>query len=107
MEKAYAFIENLQTHIPTIPENSILSQTVLDEAQVKVILFGFAAGQELSEHTAAYPAMLYFVDGDAQITLGQDKMRAQTGTWVHMQPNLPHSIHAQTAVTMLLILLRS
>jgi quercetin dioxygenase-like cupin family protein len=107
MDNLYSFIENLKTHIPEIPKDSILSQTILNEEYVKVVLFGFAPGQELSQHTASQPAMLYFVDGDAQVILGEDKMSAQAGTWVHMVPNLAHSIHANSQVVMLLILLRS
>lgn len=107
MDKLYTYIEDLKSRIPEIPEDSIISQTVLSSDQLKAVLFGFAPGQELSEHTASQPALLYFVDGTAQLTLGKDKMSAQTGTWAHMEPNLPHSIHADTQVVMLLILLKS
>jgi quercetin dioxygenase-like cupin family protein len=106
MDNLYTYIADLKARIPEIPENSIVSQTVLSNEQLKVVLFGFAPRQELSEHTASQPALLHFVDGTAQLTLGKDKMSAQAGTWVHMEPNLPHSIHADTQVTMLLILLK-
>ena len=107
MDNLYTYITDLKSRIPKIPENSILSQTILSNEELKAVLFGFAPGQELSEHTASQPALLYFVDGTAQLTLGKDEMSAQAGTWVHMEPNLPHSIHADTQVVMLLILLKS
>ena len=75
--------------------------------QVKAILFGFAAGQELSEHTASQPAVLHFLQGEAELTLGDDEMEAQAGTWVHMPPNLAHSVVAKTPVVMLLLLMQS
>jgi quercetin dioxygenase-like cupin family protein len=69
-------------------------------------LFAFAAGQELSEHTASQIATLYFVQGEADLTLGDDALAAQAGTWVHMPPYLPHSIVANTPVLMLLTMVK-
>jgi quercetin dioxygenase-like cupin family protein len=40
------------------------------------------------------------------VTLGDDAIDARAGTWVHMPPNLKHSIRANTPVTMLLLLLK-
>jgi len=73
---------------------------------IKAVIFGFGQGQELSEHTAAKPAMLFFVKGEATVGLGDDVKDAQPGTWVHMPANLKHSIKAKTPVVMLLILLK-
>jgi quercetin dioxygenase-like cupin family protein len=88
------------------PADGILSRTVYQDDQVKVVIFGFGQGQELSEHTVAKPAMLYFVKGEARVGLGDDVQEAQTGTWVHMPANLRHSIEARTPVVMLLVLLK-
>ncbi len=101
----YSYFSSLTDQLPEIPANSILSQTVYSEDSLKVILFGFAQGEELSEHTAARPAILHFLTGDARLTLGPDEMEAHAGTWVHMPPKLPHSVYAKTPVTMLLMLL--
>lgn len=65
-----------------------------------------AQGQELSDHTAAKPAMLFFVKGEASVGLGDDMQEAQAGTWVHMPAGLKHSIKAKTPVVMLLVLLK-
>jgi quercetin dioxygenase-like cupin family protein len=107
MASRYNFIEYLPDQLPEIPEDSIVSRTVSEDDQVKVILFGFAAGQELSEHTASMPAQLYFVSGEAALTLGEDEFLAQSGTWVQMEPRLPHSIEAKTPLVMLLVLLKT
>ena len=61
-------------------------------------LFGFAPGETLSEHTSSYPAVLHFLEGEAAVTLGEEAIAAQPGTWVHMPAHLPHSIEALTAV---------
>ena len=71
-----------------------------------MVLFGFAPGQSLSEHTASKPAILYFVEGEAALTLGDEEQTAGAGSFVHMAANLPHSVLAKTRVVMLLLLLK-
>ncbi len=88
------------------PADGILSRTIFQDDRIKAVLFGFGQGQELSEHTAAKPAMLFFVKGDATVGLGDDEQVAQAGTWVHMPAQLKHSIMAKTPVVMLLVLLK-
>lgn len=103
--KPYALIENIIGQKQELPADSILSQTALKNDDVRVVMFHFAPGQELSEHTAAKPALLYFNSGEADLTLGQDQHQAGPGTFIYMEPHLPHSILAKSAVTMMLILL--
>jgi quercetin dioxygenase-like cupin family protein len=86
--------------------DGILSCTVFQDDRLKAVVFGFGQGQELSEQTAAKPAMLFFVKGEARVGLGDDAQQAQAGTWVHMPANLKHSIKAKTPVVMLLVLLK-
>ena len=88
------------------PADGILSRTVFQDERIKAVVFGFGQGQELSEHTAAKPAMLFFVKGEGSVGLGEDMQEAQPGTWVHMPANLKHSIKAKTPVVMLLVLLK-
>lgn len=106
MSQAYTHLADLAQQMPEIPPDSILSRTFFRDEHIKAILFGFAAGQELSEHTASTPAILHFVQGTARLTLGGDSMQAGPGTWVHMPPQMPHSVHAETPVIMLLYLLQ-
>lgn len=104
MTASYTAIPDLQTSIE-IPANGTLSRTVYADATIKVVLFGFDAGQELSEHTASRPALLQIVRGEARLTLGPDALEARPGTWVHMPAGLPHSVRATTPLVMLLVLL--
>jgi quercetin dioxygenase-like cupin family protein len=99
---AYLHYPDLNAEIADIPPDSIVSRTFFQDEYARIILFGFAAGQELSEHTASKPATLHFLQGEAHIKLGGDEFEAKAGTWVHMPPNLPHSILAKTPVVMLL-----
>lgn len=88
------------------PADGILSRTVYQDDRIKAVVFGFGQGQELSEHTATKPAMLFFVKGEAAVGLGDEMQEAQAGTWVHMPAGLSHSIKAETPVVMLLVLLK-
>jgi len=94
------------THEIEPPPDGTLSRTIYQDDQLKAVLFGFSAGQELSEHTASTPAIMHFLIGDADVTLGADLVTAKGGTWIHMPAQMPHSIRARTPVTMLLLLLK-
>ena len=107
MNSPFTAIDNLEALLPEIPEDSIVSRTVYSDDDIKVILFGFAPGQELSEHTAAKPALLHFLRGEADLTLGDVASSAGPGAFVRMEPHLPHSVKATTQVVMLLTLLSS
>jgi quercetin dioxygenase-like cupin family protein len=88
------------------PDKGILSRTLYNDDRLKVVLFGFAQGEELSEHTASMPAVLHFLQGEAKLTLGDDTVEARPGTWVHMPAGLRHGIQAKTPVAMLLLLVK-
>jgi len=105
MSSDYAHFADLAREIE-VPADGTLTRTLHNDDHIKVVLFGFSAGQELSEHTASMPAVLHFLEGQAALTLGSDVIGAQPGTWVHLPANLPHSIQSKTAVIMLLLLLK-
>lgn len=104
MTTAYTrFLDLAQEARP--PDKGILSRTLYKDDRLKVVLFGFAPGEELSEHTASMPAILHFLQGEAELTLDGDPVKASPGTWIHMPRGLRHSIQAKTPVVMLLLLL--
>jgi quercetin dioxygenase-like cupin family protein len=88
------------------PDKGILSRTVFNDDRLKAVLFGFAQGEELSEHTASMPAVLHFLQGEAKLTLGDDRHEAKAGTWVHMPKGMRHSIQAKTPLVMLLLFVK-
>jgi len=101
MSDGYKFYANLEAEAQ-VPANGILSRTLYNDDHVKVVLFGFAEGQELSAHTAPMAASLYFVKGEARLTLGEEGHDVAAGAFVHMPPQLPHGIVARTPAVMLL-----
>jgi quercetin dioxygenase-like cupin family protein len=103
---AYTLVNSLALEIEP-PANGTLSRTIYQDDRLKAVLFSFSAGQERSEHTASTPAIMHFLKGEAEVVLGQDKVTASKGTWIHMPARLPHSVLAKTPVCMLLLLLKS
>src|SRR5262245_13188174 len=86
------------------PDKGILSRTLSGDDRLKAVRFGFAQGEELSEHTASTPAVLHFLQGEAKRTPGDDAVGAGSGTWAHMPEGLRHGTQARTPVVMLLLL---
>lgn len=106
MATSSTYFEDLLKTVEVIPTESIVSRTILQDGELKVIVFGFDKGQTLSEHTASVPAIIHILEGECDITLGDEKhSSAAAGAWMHMPPKMPHSILAKTPLRMLLIML--
>ena len=100
-----ATIVNLRAPVET-PDDGIVSRAIYSDDDVRVVHFSFAAGQQLSDHTAPWPVTLEVIEGDATITFADDTIEARAGTWLHLPANMPHSVVAQTPVVLLLHLLK-
>jgi len=101
----YAILPDLLAEVE-VPSDGILSRTVFSSDRMKVVLFGFDTGQELSGHAAATPAVIEILEGEAEVTLGDDRHLATAGTWIHMPAGLRHAVRATSPLRMLLLLLR-
>ena len=106
MNTSHVFVANLAT-LSDIPEDGILSRTLHNDEQVKVVYFGFATGEELSDHTASMPALIQIVTGRARLTLGGETYQAGAGAWAYMPAQLPHSVYAEEPTVLLLTLLKN
>lgn len=88
-----------------IPDAGTLSRTVLDADGVRVVIFGFAEGEELTEHTSTRPALIQVLRGSAEVTLSGEPFDAPEGSWIHMTAGVRHAVRARTPAVMLLTLL--
>ena len=88
-------------------EGSIVSRTIIDKKMGTVTLFAFAEGQGLSEHTAPFDALVYLLDGEAEITISGKPVSAREGEMVIMPANQPHALRAVKKFKMVLTMIRS
>jgi quercetin dioxygenase-like cupin family protein len=102
----YEVIESLVQSIE-IPKDGTLSRTLHRDDRVKIVLFAFAGGQELSQHTASVPAIIEIVQGDVRVTLDGEEKEMSSGSWIFMEADLPHAVYAKTDAVMLLTMLTS
>jgi quercetin dioxygenase-like cupin family protein len=100
----YALFTNLLDEA-VVPPRGIHSQTLSSGGGVELVLFGFAAGEGLSEHTSARAAIIHVLSGEGDLSVGGDQHRAAAGTWVRMPPRMEHAIVARTPLVMALYLL--
>jgi quercetin dioxygenase-like cupin family protein len=98
-------VHDLRAPVST-PADGIVSRSLHDDESCRVVLFSFAAGQQLSDHTAAVPVTMEVVEGHAEIGVDHETIEAPAGTWLHLAANTPHSVVARTPVTLLLTLLK-
>ncbi len=104
MSEAYDYYADLLAEAP-IPARGILSQTLSKSDEIELVLFAFAAGERLSEHTSARPAIINILAGRCDLTVGGDALEGRPGTWVRMPADTKHSLVALEPVVMALYLL--
>jgi quercetin dioxygenase-like cupin family protein len=92
--------------IGAIPPDSIVSRQVHVDERVKVTLFAFAPGQELSEHTASVAAIMQVVAGEGVFVVDGRTVEVGPGAWVAMGPRMPHAVQARTELFLLLTMLK-
>ncbi len=88
-------------------DGAVVSRIVLKRETGNVTLFAFDAGQELSEHTAPYDALVQVVDGEAAITVAGQPHRVRAGEMILMPAHQPHALTAVSRFKMLLTMIRS
>ncbi|MEW5807118.1 MAG: cupin domain-containing protein [Acidobacteriota bacterium] len=88
-------------------EGSIVSRTVVQKKLGTVTFFAFDSGQELSEHTAPFDAMVCVIDGEAEVIISGKSHIVREGEMVIMPANQPHALKAPKRFKMLLIMIRS
>ena len=86
--------------------NGIVSRTLLRTPTARVVLFGFAEGQELTEHTSTQRALIQVLSGECEFSLGGKPHALKAGDLLHLPPNLPHAVKATSQFAMLLTLLK-
>jgi quercetin dioxygenase-like cupin family protein len=88
-------------------EGSIVSKEFVNKKTGTVTVFAFDKGQGLSEHTAPFDAMVYIIDGQAEITIEGAVSIVKKGEVIIMPANKPHALKAVERFKMMLIMIKS
>jgi quercetin dioxygenase-like cupin family protein len=88
-------------------DDSIVSRQVTKADTGNVTLFAFDAGQELSEHTAPFDALVHVLDGEAEISISGRPFRVGAGEAIIMPAGEPHAVKAVSRLRMLLTMIRT
>ena len=86
---------------------SVVSRTLVNQKTGTVTLFAFDRDQSLSEHSAPFDALVFGLDGEADITIDGKPHRVKAGDMIIMPANHPHSLKAVTPFKMALVMIRS
>jgi quercetin dioxygenase-like cupin family protein len=77
-----------------IQAGAVVSKVVHHDDDIDVTVFGFDAGEGLTEHTAARPAIVQVLSGRMRFSVEKDEVQMVPGTWVHMSAGAAHSLTA-------------
>jgi len=86
---------------------SVVSRQITKAEAGNVTLFAFDAGQELSEHTAPFDALVHMVEGEAEIIISGKSFTLASGDAIIMPANEPHAVKAKGQFKMLLTMIRA
>ena len=86
---------------------SVVSKTLIKKSTGTVTLFAFDKGEGLSEHTTPFDALVYLVDGEAEITIAGKVNLVKKGEMIIMPANKPHALKAKESFKMMLVMVKS
>ena len=88
-------------------EGSVVSRQITKAEAGNVTLFAFDAGQELSEHTAPFDALVQILDGAAEVSISGQPFQLSTGQAIILPAGQPHAVRATAKFKMLLTMIRA
>ena len=88
-------------------EGSIVSRTIIDKKAGTITFFAFDEEQGLSEHVAPYDALVYILDGEAEITIAGKTWQVKTGEMIILPAKKPHALKAAKKFEMMLTMIRA
>jgi len=86
--------------------NGIISKRIIQKTTGNITLFAFDKGQELSEHSAPFDALVQVLEGNAQIIIGGKESMVSSGESIIMPANIPHAVKAPEPFKMLLTMIK-
>jgi len=90
----------------TYQDHSVVSREVIRKPAGTITVFAFDEGEGLSEHTAPFDAVVYLLEGEAEIMIDRKPHRVKEGSMMIMPANKPHALRAVTRYKMLLVMIK-
>ena len=84
----------------------IVSKRVIHKNTGNVSLFAFDKGQQLSEHSAPFDALIQVLEGRAEILIDRKPYHLEAGQSIIMPANIPHAVSAIEKFKMLLTMIK-
>lgn len=106
MDEAKAIVVDLEA-MTQVADQGIVSKSIVENEHHKIVLFSFAPGQELSEHTASVPAVIHILKGEGAVVLGGVSHDADPGKLYYMPAHLTHAVRAHSELVFLLTMFRT
>ena len=106
--KSNEFVEKalLLTNTIEYVKDSIVSKTIVEKNTGTVTLFAFDKGQNLSEHTVPFDAMVLIIDGEGEVMINKKSHTVSSDQMIIMPANIPHAVNARKRFKMLLIMIK-
>jgi quercetin dioxygenase-like cupin family protein len=86
---------------------SIVSRQILKKEKGNVTLFALDQDQIISEHTTPFDALVFLLEGEAEITIAGQPYTVKAGEILLMPANQPHALKAIKPFKMVLTMIRS
>ena len=84
-------------------DEQVVSRTLAQNKALSVTLFAFDKNEEISSHSSTGDALVYIIDGAAEITIAENKYTLKSGETILMPAGIPHALLAIEKFKMLLI----
>ncbi len=91
--------------VVTIQPGAVVSKVIHRDEDLDVTVFGFDAGEGLTEHTASRSAIVEVLRGRLRFSADGEELDAGPGFWLHMTAGTPHALEAVEPTLMLLTLI--
>jgi len=87
-------------------EHSVVSREIIRKPAGTITVFAFDQGEGLSEHTAPFDAVVYILEGEAEIRIDGKPHIVKAGEMIIMPASKPHALKALTRYKMLLVMIK-
>ncbi len=88
-------------------QGQVVSRTLAQGKPLSLTLFAFDKGEEISAHASGGDALVYILDGQAEITIGDEIFHLKKGETIVMPAGIQHALMAKERFKMLLIVVFS